>query len=110
MAKTKMDRLAEFMASGLGAEFEAFWRAYPRKVGKFDAMLSYQNARKVATAKDILAGVSGYMAHKPEYADWCHPKTWLNQGRWMDEYDAEPSPKAKPQLVVNFRTRLEPLP
>lgn len=26
---------------------------------------------------------------KPTYADYCHPKTWLHQGRWMDEADPQ---------------------
>jgi len=64
-------------------DFEAFWRAYPRKVGKLAAERAYGKARKLATAEELLAGVARY--RKPSYADWCHPTTWLNQGRWLDE-------------------------
>ena len=69
------------------SDFDTFWTAYPRRVGKLHAIKSYARARTQATADEILAGVANYKRHKPEYADWCHPATWLNKGRWMDEYD-----------------------
>ena len=68
-------------------DFDTFYAAYPRRVGKLDAIRAYAKARTVATADEILAGVESYKRNKPEYADWCHPATWLNKGRWMDEYD-----------------------
>ena len=67
--------------------FQEFWTAYPRKVGKLDAIKAYAKARTVATAAELLAGVEAYIKHKPAYADWCHPSSWLNKGRWMDEYE-----------------------
>ncbi len=80
------------------AEFEIFWRVFPRKIGKLDARTCYERARGLATAKQILDGVEGYKAAKPEYADWCHPSTFLNQGRWMDEPDEKP-------VAVSWQTR-----
>lgn len=74
------------------SDFDTFWAAFPRRIGKLDAMKAYAKARTVATAAEILAGVELYKQHKPEYADWCHPSTFLNKGRWMDEYD-EPAEK-----------------
>lgn len=68
-------------------EFEDFWLRFPRKTAKLDAMKAYTKARGLASAADILAGVERYIAGKPEYADWCHPATFLNKGRWMDEWD-----------------------
>lgn len=50
-------------------------------------MKAYDKARKLATDAEILAGVEQYKKSKPAYADYCHPATWLNQGRWMDEPD-----------------------
>ena len=72
-------------------DFDTFWSRFPRKIGKLAALKEYTRARTVATADEILAGVEQYRQHKPEYADWCHPKTFLSQGRWMDEYD-DPTP------------------
>lgn len=89
-------------------DFDQFWAAYPRKVGKLDAMKAYAKARTVATAEEILAGVEQYKRNKPEYADWCHPSTFLNQGRWMDEPDAPTPPKRVEQKpYIPFRQRAE---
>ena len=65
--------------------FDAFWTAFPKRVGKLAAEKAYSKALKLATLPELLAGVERYKQSKPAYADWCHPATWLNQGRWMDE-------------------------
>lgn len=67
--------------------FMEFWQAYPNRKAKLDAMKAYGQARKSASAADILAGVLRYVRGKPEYADWKLPAGWLRGGRWMDEYD-----------------------
>ena len=68
-------------------DFEKFWAACPRKIGKFDARKKYDAARKVATATDILTGMHRYAdsvkGKDKQYI--CHPATWLCQGRWLDE-------------------------
>jgi len=69
------------------SEFEAFWLTFPRHTGKLAAQKSYKKARTMASAQQLLDGVDTYRHTKPAYADWCHPATWLNQGRWMDEPD-----------------------
>lgn len=72
-------------------EFEAFWKKYPRRVKRFDAMKAYQKARIVATAEEISAGVDGLLAHLPEEMRYVpHATSWLNAGRWQDEYDDAP--------------------
>jgi hypothetical protein len=89
------------------SDFDTFWAAYPRRVGKFDAVKAYANARTVATAAEILAGVETYKQHKPEYCDYAHPSSWLNKGRWMDEYD---EPEAKPAFEPCAHTPTCPSP
>lgn len=79
--------------------FEAFWKAYPRHVGKLAAIKAYAKARRLASAADILAGVERYKRLKPAYADFCHPATWLNQGRWLDEADSPQAPLPPPSKV-----------
>lgn len=69
-------------------DFNLFWRTFPKRVGKLDAQRAYEKARKRATAAEIYDGIAVYVATKPDYADWCHPATWLNKGRWMDEAPA----------------------
>lgn len=66
--------------------FDEFWSAYPRKIGKKAARREYEKALKETDHETIMAGVESYKRNKPDYADWCHPRTWLNQGRWEDDY------------------------
>jgi hypothetical protein len=70
-------------------DFDRFWEQYPRKVGKLAAKGAWRKARRVASVEEILIGIERYKGAKPDYADWCHPKTYLSQGRWMDEPDSE---------------------
>lgn len=68
------------------ADFEEFWLAFPRRVGKLAAQKVYQKARRGGVTQEaLLDGIAAYRRSKPDYADWCHPRTWLMQGRWMDE-------------------------
>ena len=68
--------------------FDLFWQAYPRKIGKLAAQKAWGKATKQwASPETIIAGIEPYKEHKPEWQDYCHPATWLNQGRWMDEYE-----------------------
>lgn len=68
------------------ADFEVFWNAFPRKVGKLAARKEYDKVRRGGIGQEeLLDGVAQYVRTKPSYADFCHPRTWLSQGRWMDE-------------------------
>ena len=62
--------------------FDAFWKAYPKKVGKGGARTAYQRAVKKAPHEVIMAGLAKY-SPDPDYI--CNPTTWLNQERWSDE-------------------------
>ena len=74
----------------VGAAFDAFWGAYPRKVGKGAAQKAWGKVRPDAAlaAKIVAAVVAQRSSHQ-----WSkdggqfipHPTTWLNQGRWDDE-------------------------
>lgn len=78
------------------AEFECWYAAFPRHVGKGRARKAYWQARKKADAATLLVGVERYRHNKPEYADWCHPATWLNGERWLDEPESGSSGERKP--------------
>jgi len=70
-------------------DFDQFWAAYPRKVGKFAALKAFHVVEKKGVSiETLLAGIGRYIQHKPAYADYCHPVTWLRQGRWLDDYAA----------------------
>lgn len=84
---------------GHDAEFEEFWKKYPRKIGKLLARKAFTTARKQATQQELLDGVDAYIQHKPGYADFAHPGSWLRAGRWMDEWEAPPKPMHAAPLV-----------
>lgn len=70
-------------------DFEQFWLAYPKKIGKKAAQKAFQNAQNRPRINDLLAAIE--RARKSE--QWRkdggqfipNPATWLNQGRWDDE-------------------------
>lgn len=68
--------------------FEAFWLAYPRKVGKEDALKSFV---KVSPDPDLLAAMLSALKRQAGSEQWAdrqfipHPSTWLNGKRWQDE-------------------------
>lgn len=83
------------------AAFEAFWKAYPRKVGKLAAFRAYQRAVKLMGPEPhprLLEAASRYakacVGKEEQYI--AHAQTWLNQGRWGDE---PTSVAAKPSYV-----------
>ena len=67
--------------------FATFWAAYPRRVGKLAALHAWQKALRLATAEDLIAGARRYaLEMRDQEAQFiCHPRTWLTQGRWLDE-------------------------
>lgn len=83
---------------GTDAEFELWWKVYPRKVGKvaarkawFKALPSVKAYAQVideAVAEAMQEAVAAYVADpetkklEPQYIP--HPATWLNEGRYID--------------------------
>lgn len=81
---------------GVDADFEEFYAAYPRHVGKEAARRAFVKAIKTkAPAADIIEGARRYAdataAAGTETRYVAHPATWLNAGRWSDDMeDAAP--------------------
>lgn len=66
----------------LEADFERWWAAYPRKVGKGAARKAYLIARK-KTAEAVL--IDALCRDWPDDEKFIpHPATWLNGERWLD--------------------------
>ena len=80
------------------AEFDQFWKDYPRKVGKDLARKAFEKALKRTDFGSIMAGLETLrieVAGKDQqYIP--HPTSWLNAGRWADEV-AQPVLRAVPQ-------------
>jgi hypothetical protein len=76
--------------NGYNTEFEKFWEAYPKKVGKGAAWTAWK--KKNGRRPDIQILVEVIEKHK-QTPDWNkeggqyipNPATWLNQHRWEDE-------------------------
>jgi len=72
-----------------GAAFDTFWAAYPRKVGKKTARKAFSKLQNV-DLETLLQAIET-QKHSDQ---WCrengryipNPATWLNEGRWEDEY------------------------
>jgi phage replication O-like protein O len=73
-------------------EFLKFWDLYPKKVGKQDALKSWNMAKKKGILPLIEKILEAIRLQK-EDDQWCkeggqyipNPSTWLNQGRWDDQ-------------------------
>lgn len=70
-----------------GPEFEEFWKAYPRQVGKGEAFKKYQARRNDGwPVEDLLTAAKNYALQcvrlhtSTEYIK--HPKTFLSENRW----------------------------
>ena len=81
------------------ADFEEFWKLYPRKNGK-DAALRAWKTKKREGRLPALSVLADAVAAAKRTDQWQrdggqyipHPATWLNQGRWMDEPEQENLP------------------
>ena len=69
-----------------GERFDAWYKNYPRKVGRGAAKKSFERimAQGIATPEELSEGLARYIRTKPPTQAWCHPATWLNQERWAD--------------------------
>lgn len=81
-----------------GFEFEDWYRLFPLHRGRGQAERAYQAARRLATADELKAGAERYAAEQAaplptgEFRPaTCHPATWLNGKRWLDEATTKPT-------------------
>lgn len=79
--------------------FQAFWQAYPRRIGKGAARTAFKKALKFSTAEEIIQGAIAYASHceemgtEKQYVP--HPSTWLNGERWEDDLESEKTESKK---------------
>lgn len=90
--------------------FKAFWKAYPRKVGKEAAKKAFL---RLKVTDDQLADMLAAIETQKLSFQWQreggqyipHPTTWLNQGRWEDEDNTVPfEPVADEQPPPSYTT------
>ena len=78
-------------------DFEAFWQAYPRKVGKDAAFRVWKRKRHELPPPAELAAILARQCHCEQWQRdggqyIPHPATWLNGGRWQDELEPPAAP------------------
>lgn len=81
------------------AEFEKFWKLYPKKDDKAEAAKAYIRARKETDHETIINGVERYAAAKPwgDNIRFCkNASTWLNGKCWENDYTDIPISTGKP--------------
>lgn len=80
--------------------FEIFWKEYPNKVGKPNALKKYKDKEHL----DIMSWLSDWKEYweeaETEQRFIPHPATWLNQERWKDE-PPEHEQKQKSITLIN---------
>lgn len=85
------DKNIKPLKPSLSAErFEAFWKAYPKKVGKKAAASAWEKARvsgelftKIMTTLEAVKCSDQWHKEGGRYIP--NPATWINQGRWDDD-------------------------
>lgn len=73
----------------IDAEFEDWWKLYPRKVSKGQARTAWRTARKKAPLQQLTEAVARFAeAVKGKDQTYiAHAATWLNGERWLDAPD-----------------------
>jgi hypothetical protein len=75
-------------------DFETFWKAYPKKKSKLQALRTWEKLAKIRPPiEELLAAIA--RARKSD--SWAkaggqyipYPSTWLNDGGWMDEEEVD---------------------
>lgn len=73
------------------SRFDAFWRVYPKKVGKQDAQKAWKKIAPDEELTDtIIRAVETAKQKDSRFREERfipHPATWLNAGSWENEYD-----------------------
>lgn len=73
-------------AQGPPTGFDDFWQAYPKKVGRSDAIRAFAAAVRLATPDEITRSATRYAADRrgedPRYTK--NPATWLSKACWND--------------------------
>lgn len=70
------------------ADFERFWKAYPRKASRGQARKAWSIATKKAPAETIIAAVRSHpFDERPKFRPY--PAKWLDGERWLDDKAAK---------------------
>jgi predicted transcriptional regulator len=77
-------------------DFDEFWKLYPKKIAKADALKAWNKAIKTKTAERLLELTKAYAEGKlPDDKYIPYPASWLNKGLYesVEIAEAKPLPK-----------------
>jgi predicted transcriptional regulator len=77
-------------------DFDEFWKLYPKKIAKADALKAWNKAIKIKTAERLLELTKAYAEGKlPDQTYIPYPASWLNKGLYesVEVAEAKPLPK-----------------
>ena len=72
------------------SDFDAFWKTYPKKIGKQAAQRAFETHQKSIPPAEQLLSI---LERQKQTDQWKrgfipNPATWINQGRWDDDIEA----------------------
>ena len=80
-------------------DFQAFWKVYPRRVGKASAFAKWRIAAREVEPQVLIAAAESFAASmkdtEPQFIPY--PEKWLAHGRWEDEAPEAPKQDARYQ-------------
>lgn len=96
-SKTKLDTTTQVADDQTTTQIDALYTAYPKHVGRGQAVRAIRTALKKSPYETIMAGVQRYAAERAgqDVQYTANPATWFNGERWADE-KAQPPPKKNP--------------
>lgn len=85
------ERKKTLSPTAIAAEFDQWYSDYPKKEGKEAARKAFAKARKSAELQELIDGLARYKkaAQGTERRFIPNPATWLNAGRWQDDYSQD---------------------
>lgn len=99
MSDNKKDNKKELYKIEKSLQFTNFWKLYPRKIGKKDALKKYQKVSQKHTAlviqNALIKQLHIWEEEKRENKYIPHASTWLNQERFLDD-----------EIVKNEKTKM----
>jgi len=94
------------------ADFETFWKYYPKKKGKGQAIQTWKKLEKSNSLPEVgemLKAIKNQVAEKNHLAnqnkfvaEWKYPSTWLNGYCWADDVDV-PEKVQRPVSYNSFQ-------
>lgn len=93
-----LDHSASDRVRSIRMDFEQFWSAYPRKVGKPKAQAAFhRHIRDPQTFATVMTNIAERIrvgewdaSHRKQYIP--HPTTWINRQGWNDDITPPPTP------------------